>query len=94
MASVYIDPYPRVGQVLKFKALGKRYYELLFNRVGVPIAFRIRLTVEHLGYDWVLHYYSGAELPKNWLEKSKAEAHDERAFNDKVESFLRAATQL
>ena len=94
MSRPYLDPYARVGHILKLDGNAGRRYELLFNQVGCPIAFRIKIIVPHLGYNWVLHTLAGASIPKSWLEKSKHEEHDVKAFGDKVESFLRAATQL
>lgn len=70
---------------------GGKLYELYFDQRGNPVAFRIKMLVPHLGYDWLLHKVRGARLPKGWAEKSERHEHDNGAFQNKLIGFIHVA---
>lgn len=70
--------------------LGKEY-ELLFSLDGKPTAFRIKITLAHLEYQYLVHKLAGARIPKTWRENSKLEEHSEQEWPQKLQAFIHIA---
>ena len=79
------------GRTLVMEGAGGKCYELHFSSKGEPVAFRIKVLVDHLGYDYIIHRRSGARLPKGWGGNSLKHDHDARAFSNKLISFMHIA---
>lgn len=79
------------GRTLQISGRLGKYYELYFDSRGNPVAFRIKVLVDHLGYEWILHRRSGARMPKGWRQNCKLEEHDTVAFQSKLQSFFNVA---
>lgn len=79
------------NRVLLIEGRLNREYELLFNLAGKAVAFRIKLSVDHLDHKYLVHKLAGARIPKEWRENSKLEEHFEPEFSSKLIAFIHIA---